>query len=41
LTLPLGIFDGVQELVEQIRGQEMLAIMDAKVNDIGNTNQII
>jgi orotidine-5'-phosphate decarboxylase len=41
LTLPLGIFDGVQELVEQIRGQGMLAIMDAKVNDIGNTNQVI
>jgi orotidine-5'-phosphate decarboxylase len=41
LTLPLGTFDGVQELVEQIRGQGMLAIMDAKVNDIGNTNQII
>jgi len=41
LTLPLGTFNGVQELVEQIRGQGMLAIMDAKVNDIGNTNQVI
>jgi orotidine-5'-phosphate decarboxylase len=41
LTLPLGTFDGVQELVEQIRGQGMLAIMDAKLNDIGNTNQIM
>ncbi len=41
LTLPLGTFSGVQELVEQIRGQGMLAIMDAKVNDIGNTNQVI
>jgi orotidine-5'-phosphate decarboxylase len=41
LTLPLGTFDGVQQLVEQIRGQGMLAIMDAKINDIGNTNQII
>jgi orotidine-5'-phosphate decarboxylase len=41
LTLPLGTFDGVAQLVEQIRGQGMLAIMDAKVNDIGNTNQII
>jgi orotidine-5'-phosphate decarboxylase len=41
LTLPLGLFDGVQALVEQIRGQGMLAIMDAKVNDIGNTNQVI
>jgi orotidine-5'-phosphate decarboxylase len=41
LTLPLGTFDGVQQLVEQIRGQGLLAIMDAKVNDIGNTNQVI
>ncbi|MGE5533493.1 MAG: orotidine 5'-phosphate decarboxylase / HUMPS family protein, partial [Bacillota bacterium] len=41
LTLPLGTFDGVQALVKQIQGEGMLAIMDAKVNDIGNTNQII
>jgi len=41
LTLPLGTFDGVQALVEQIRGQGLLAIMDAKVNDIGATNQVI
>jgi orotidine-5'-phosphate decarboxylase len=41
LTLPLGLFDGVEKLVEQIRGEGMLAIMDAKVNDIGNTNQVI
>jgi orotidine-5'-phosphate decarboxylase len=40
LTLPLGL-EGVSALVEQIRGQGLLAIMDAKVNDIGNTNQII
>jgi orotidine-5'-phosphate decarboxylase len=41
LVLPLGTFDGVQQLVEQIRGAGLLAIMDAKVNDIGNTNQVI
>lgn len=41
LTLPLGTFDGVASLVEQIRGQGLLAIMDAKVNDIGATNQVI
>ena len=41
LTLPLGAFDGVQQLVEKIRGQGLLAIMDAKVNDIGSTNQVI
>ena len=41
LVLPLGTFDGVQQLVEQIRGQGLIAIMDAKVNDIGATNQVI
>ena len=41
LTLPLGLFDGVQGLVEQIRGQGLMAIMDAKINDIGNTNQVM
>ena len=41
LTLPLGTFNGVAQLVEQIRGQGLLAIMDAKVNDIGVTNQVI
>lgn len=41
LTLPLGTFEGVQILVEQIRGQGLLAIMDAKVNDIGATNQVM
>jgi orotidine-5'-phosphate decarboxylase len=41
LTLPLSTFDGVHFLVEQIRRQGLLAIMDAKVNDIGATNQVI
>jgi len=41
LVLPLGTFDGIQQLVEQIRGQGLLAIMDAKVNDIGTTNYTI
>ena len=41
LVLPLGTFDGVQQIVEQIRGLGVLAIMDAKVNDIGSTNQVI
>ena len=41
LTLPLGTFDGISNLVEQIRGQGLLAIMDAKINDIGASNQII
>jgi len=41
LTLPLGTFEGVQYLVQQIHNQGLLAIMDAKVNDIGATNQTI
>jgi orotidine-5'-phosphate decarboxylase len=41
LMLPLGTFNGVQQLVGQIRDQGLLAIMDAKVNDIGATNQVI
>ena len=41
LVLPLGTFDGVQLLVEQIHSQGLIAIMDAKVNDIGATNQVI
>jgi len=41
LVLPLGLFDGVKQLVGKIHAKGLLAIMDAKVNDIGNTNQII
>jgi orotidine-5'-phosphate decarboxylase len=41
LVLPLGTFDGVQHLVKQIHEKGMMAIMDAKVNDIGATNQVI
>ncbi|MFB3888696.1 MAG: orotidine 5'-phosphate decarboxylase [Candidatus Bathyarchaeia archaeon] len=41
LTLPLGVFDGVQKLVDQAHDAGLQAIMDAKVNDIGNTNQAI
>jgi orotidine-5'-phosphate decarboxylase len=41
IILPLGTFDGVQKLVEKIHTKGLLAIMDAKVNDIGATNQII
>ncbi|MCX8151199.1 MAG: orotidine 5'-phosphate decarboxylase [Candidatus Bathyarchaeota archaeon] len=41
LTLPLGIFDGVQILVNQARQAGLLTIMDGKVNDIGATNQTI
>jgi orotidine-5'-phosphate decarboxylase len=41
LVLPLGLFDGVKNVVDKIHAKGLLAIMDAKVNDIGNTNQII
>jgi orotidine-5'-phosphate decarboxylase len=41
LVLPLGLFDGIKNLVEKIHSKGLLAIMDAKVNDIGNTNQVI
>ena len=41
LTLPLGIFDGVQTLINQTHEHGLQTIMDCKANDIGNTNQII
>jgi orotidine-5'-phosphate decarboxylase len=41
LVLPLGTFDGVQNLVEKIHDNGLLAIMDCKINDVGATNQTI
>jgi orotidine-5'-phosphate decarboxylase len=41
LVLPLGIFDGVNGLVEKAHENGLLTIMDCKANDIGSTNQII
>lgn len=41
LVLPLGLFDGVKQLVEKVHSKGLPAIMDAKVNDIGATNQVI
>lgn len=41
LTLPLGVFDGVQTLVKNAHDKGLQAIIDCKANDIGNTNQII
>lgn len=41
LILPLGVFEGVQKLVEKVHEKELIAIMDCKVNDIGSTNQVI
>jgi orotidine-5'-phosphate decarboxylase len=41
LVLPLGTFDGVQNLVDKIHDNGLLAIMDCKINDVGVTNQTI
>jgi len=41
LILPLGVFDGVQKLVEKAHELGLVTIMDCKVNDIGSTNQVI
>jgi orotidine-5'-phosphate decarboxylase len=41
LVLPLGTFDGVQQIVKRIHEKGLLAIMDCKANDIGATNQVI
>lgn len=41
LVLPLGVFDGVQKLLEKAHERGLPAIMDCKVNDIGDTNRVI
>lgn len=41
LVLPLGVFDGIQKLVQQVHDHGLLAIMDCKANDIGATNEAI
>jgi orotidine-5'-phosphate decarboxylase len=41
LTLPLGVFDGVQKLVTAAHEKGLATIMDCKANDIGSTNQVI
>lgn len=41
LVLPLGVFNGIQKLVEKTHEKGLPAIMDCKVNDIGDTNRII
>ncbi len=40
-VLPLGLFNGVQRIVERAHDLGLPAIMDAKINDIGNTNRAI
>lgn len=41
LVLPLGLFDGVQKIVSRAHDLSLPTIMDAKINDIGNTNRAI
>jgi len=40
-VLPLGLFDGVQKIVSKAQDLGLPTIMDAKINDIGNTNRAI
>jgi len=40
-VLPLGLFDGVQKIIKRAHDLGLLTIMDAKINDIGNTNRAI
>jgi len=41
LLLPLGLYDGVKKLVKFSHKLGILAIMDFKINDIGDTNKVI
>lgn len=41
LVLPLGLFDGVQKIIQLAHNQGLPTIMDCKINDIGSTNRVI
>jgi orotidine-5'-phosphate decarboxylase len=41
LTLPLGLYDGVARIIDAIHDLGLTAVMDCKINDIGNTNSQI
>jgi orotidine-5'-phosphate decarboxylase len=41
LILPVGLFNGVQKLIDKAHDVGLMVIMDCKVNDIGSTNQTI
>ena len=41
LVLPLGLFNGIQRIVNVAHDLELPTIMDCKINDIGNTNRVI
>jgi len=41
LVLPLGLFNGVQKIIQFAHDQGLPTIMDCKINDIGSTNQVV
>ena len=41
IILPLGLHDRVTALVEEVHKHDIPVIMDAKINDIGHTNEFI
>jgi orotidine-5'-phosphate decarboxylase len=41
LILPLGVYDGIPRLIDKIHAEGLTAIVDCKLNDIGNTNKVI
>lgn len=41
LVLPIGLYDGIPKILDAIHDVGLTAIMDCKINDIGNTNAVI
>ncbi len=41
LILPLGLFDGIRELLQLAHDLKLPTIMDCKINDVGHTNRAI
>jgi orotidine-5'-phosphate decarboxylase len=41
LVLPLGLYHGVQKIIDLAHDLNLPTIMDCKINDIGDTNEVI
>jgi orotidine-5'-phosphate decarboxylase len=41
LVLPVGLFDGVQKILNLAHDEGLPVIMDCKINDVGHTNRVI
>jgi len=41
LVLPLGLFNGVQKILQLAHNKKLPTIMDCKINDVGHTNRAI